>query len=238
MQPLIKRHPILSLLGIVLLIGAAWGVLSNRPSEPVILAVVNDAVEANPSGVATLVYRFNQAPLGSYAFSMKLPEGWTLISPLEAVEVEQEKSTPLFLNVQIPQQMAAGRYPITLTATGPRTLDIQSEVVVKSMYIPRLTTRSNPVQAEQGKTIVLDYELTNIGNRPGSFELTVEAPSNWVADVLQKSPELQPGESSTISIQTVISDDTVMERKEVILMANGDGQAKATIKVYVTPPKS
>jgi len=206
------------------------------PIETPLKSVVTDTIGI-PSGVATIAYRFENAPLGTYTLAIDLPDRWQTISFSSTYELTEPEAT-LFVNVQIPSQTEADNYPITLNAQRETTaLQANSTVTVKSTAVPRMLTNVEQLDVEEGEPLLLDYTLTNIGNKAGRFELKMkEFPEDWLFNLLENSPELQPGESTTITVQAIVSRGSALERKGLVFSAKSlDQESDVLLKVYVLP---
>gem|GEM_PF-5167711 len=227
----------LSVLGVALGLSAlTWvGLGLWQPPDLSVLRAVVPNLMAEPNGVATVVYRFEHAPPGRYDLAVTLPQGWRSVHAPDAVDVPPRGGGVVFLNVRLPAQTQPGRYPVVLRTTGAQALSATSHVVVKSVVLPRLTADVQQLQVEPGSTVRLNYTLTNVGNRAGTFGFRVDAPQDWETDVLRQRVSLAPGQTVGVSVQATISAKTLMERKEVTLFAGADREVKALIKVYVNP---
>ena len=227
----------LSVLGVALGLSAlTWvGLGLWQPPDLSVLRAVVPNLMAEPNGVATVVYRFEHAPPGRYDLAVTLPQGWRSVHAPDAVDVPARGGGVVFLNVRLPAQTQPGRYPVVLRTTGAQALSATSHVVVKPVVLPRLTADVQQLQVEPGSTVRLNYTLTNVGNRAGTFGFRVDAPQDWETDVLRQRVSLAPGQTVGVSVQATISAQTLMERKEVTLFAGADREVKALIKVYVNP---
>ncbi len=206
------------------------------PSESPLKPVATDT-SAIPSGVATIAYRFENAPVGLYTLAIDLPQGWQTVSFPSTYDLTESEAT-LFVNVQIPAQTEADSYPITLNAKRDNTaLQTNSTVTVKSIAVPRMLSDVEQLDVEEGDPLLLDYTLTNIGNKAGRFELEMkEFPEDWLINMLENSPELQPGESTTVTVQAIVAKGASLERKELTFSAKSlDQESVVLLKVYVLP---
>lgn len=204
------------------------------PEDP--LQAVSEEVSAIPGGVATLAYRIDHVEAGTYNLTLAKHEDWQAVRLPESIEVDG--ATTFFINLQVPQQAETGPYPVVVALRkGNRYSMAESKVIVPSVAVPRLTSSLQQLEVEEGDPLLLDYALTNIGNRPGRFSLEMEhVPEGWLINVLESSPELQPGESATITVQAIVAKGVSMERQELVFTAKGGGQqSDVLLKVYVLP---
>lgn len=146
-----------------------------------------------------------------FSLSAKAPEGWQVIfhpafddKRIANVPVEGGSSQGLDVEVQAPQQVKAGKYPITVTAAAggiTATLDLQVGIV--GSFDMRLTTPSGRLNAEAvaGREARVPLVVENKGTAPlEGVTFSASAPPNWS---VKFDPEtvatVPPGESRQVT---------------------------------------
>ena len=148
----------------------------------------------------------------TYGLSAKAPDGWTVVfkpsyqdTQISSVQVKTGSSQSLDINVTPPARVAAGDYPITVTASSASeraTADLK--VTVTGDYQMAMSTRSDlfNTQATAGQESPFYITITNSGSAPlQNVSLSSSKPQGWTVTFKpDKIDQLDPGAQREVAM--------------------------------------
>jgi len=178
-------------------------------------------------GDATTAFNFNTTLINNmlsqqtYSFSVNAPAGWkAAVKPgndstqIASISVEPRATQALTVSVTPPEDVAAGKYDITVTATSAsESLPIDLSVTITGNYKLKLGTPSGLLSydayAKKETPIVLT--LNNTGNADlTNITLSSSMPKGWTARFDPSSVELlEAGSSVQATVYITPGDDVI-----------------------------
>lgn len=178
-------------------------------------------------GDATTAFNFNTTLINNmlsqqtYSFSINAPAGWrAAVKPgndstqIASITVEPRATQALTVSVTPPEDVAAGKYDITVTATSAsESLPIDLSVTITGNYKLKLSTPSGLLSydayAKKETPIVLT--LNNTGNADlTNINLSSSMPKGWTARFEPSSVELlEAGSSVQATVYITPGDDVI-----------------------------
>jgi uncharacterized membrane protein len=208
-------------------------------------------VVAQASDAFTLTSQFDKlqgTPTDSFDFSLSLanntgtkatfgltaagPQGWTVTaSPASqnkasAVDVDPGASSDVSVTAKPPADVAAGTYPMTVTATGQgTTLTTKLSVEVTGSGTVSLATANQVLNANGSAGDTTDVHLTvsNTGTAPlSAVSLSSTPPSGWTVTFDPRTIDtIDPGKSADVVAHVQPAGDAITGDYQVTLSANG-----------------
>ena len=170
--------------------------------------------QGNIQGAASSTFTYNAtlrnqtADKQLYAFNSYAPPGWNVTfkanyKQVSSVEVEANHTQDITVEIDPPDQLAAGTYKIpVVAATNATSAKLELEVVVTGSYALELSTPEGLLSTTvtAGDTRRLEVLLTNKGSAPlKNIDMQFAAPTNWdVAFDPKKVDQLAPGKTASV----------------------------------------
>ena len=171
--------------------------------------------QANMAGAANTTFTFNAKLRNStdagqaYALNAAAPPGWKVsfkanYKQVSSVNIEPGHTQDISIEVDPPDETAAGTYKIPVTAsTGATSADLGLEVGITGSYGLQLTTPTGllSTDATAGDNKRLDLVVKNTGSADlKNIALVSAVPANWnVSFEPQKIDNLSAGQSVQVS---------------------------------------
>jgi hypothetical protein len=187
-------------------------VASGEPGPPVYgVALSADQAQEGLVG-STVVYNMSVTNTGNGAdsFALTVNSSWAaVVSPASIDNLPPGTSADFQVSVTIPGGTAHGATNITtVTATSDGdnsvadTAQLTTTASTQVVYAVELAANPTAQSGSVGTTVDYAVAITNIGNGPDTFNLTL-AGDTWPTTVAPTSVSLNPGESAqlTVSVQ-------------------------------------
>ncbi|MCM2294251.1 NEW3 domain-containing protein [Allorhizobium sp. BGMRC 0089] len=182
------------------------------------IAIHNDSTRANT------VNLISQTPPGfSASFTEQYGSQQLTSLPLKPGETKTVKVT-----VKPPEDVAAGKYPVTIGAQDPKVQG-NTQVVLDITGQPGLSLDAADERlsgsAEAGKEKSFKFTVTNTGTAPAhGISVSADGPSGWTLTANPaKIDEIMPGAKQTVSVAMTPSNKAIAGDYMVNVRANGDG---------------
>lgn len=174
----------------------------------------------------------NTGTKATFGLTAAGPQGWTVTaSPASqdkasAVEVDPGSSSDVSVTAKPPADVAAGTYPVTVTATGQgTTLTAKLSVEVTGSGTVSLATADQVLNANGAAGDTTDVHLTvsNTGTAPlSAVSLSSTPPSGWTVTFDPKTIDtIAPGKSADVVAHVQSAGDAITGDYQVTLSANG-----------------
>ncbi len=195
-------------------------------------------------GTANATFSFSLNVQNSTAQDLTLsvsaqgPDGWTVDAKLTAESqaasavVKAGSSSGVSVTANPPSSVAAGSYPITVSATaGTKQLQQQLEVDITGSYTMTMTTPSSVLSGHGsvGGVTEQQFVVTNTGTAPiANVALSATAPTNWKVEFDQPTlASLDPNAPVTVTAKITPSSDAITGDYMLTFKASSD-QANAS----------
>ncbi len=142
-----------------------------------------------------------------YKLTLDLPKGWTSLPVGDQVSLVPNGSKPVFANINVPGDVKAGEYEITMTAestTGPEKSTATTYIQVESVPDVELSWVAEPPRVGPGGRAEGAIEIRNTGNLTDTYEIEVTVEEGWNFSLEERKVRLLPGQSKTITISFTI----------------------------------
>jgi uncharacterized membrane protein len=148
----------------------------------------------------------------TYGLSFSAPEGWDVVfkpswdqTQISSVQVKSGASQGLDIQVTPPARVAAGEYPITVTAASPADQSsVELKVTVTGTYQMTMATRTDTFStaATAGQESTFYVTLFNTGSAPlQGITLSSYKPQGWAVTFSpDKIDNLEPGANREIAM--------------------------------------
>ncbi|HEV8489509.1 MAG TPA: NEW3 domain-containing protein [Candidatus Limnocylindrales bacterium] len=170
------------------------------------------------------------------------PSGQTQVASFAVAAGAQET---ISVSVDPPDTVAAGTYPITVTATAgdqSATAELQVEIVGKTEMVLTTPDQRLSANAEAGRQKDLQVQVQNDGTAPiTAVTLSQTAPQGWEITFEPESiPQVLPGQAQTATVHLTPSGSAIAGDYVVTLKASAaDGTSQAiNMRVTVDTPWS
>jgi uncharacterized membrane protein len=174
----------------------------------------------------------NTGTKATFGLTAAGPQGWTVTaSPASqnkaaAVDVDSGSSADVSVTAKPPADVAAGTYPITVTATGQgTTLTAKLSVEVTGSGSVSLATADQVLNANgaAGNTTDVHLVVSNTGTAPlSAVSLASTPPTGWTVTFDPKTIDtIEPGKSADVVARVQPAGDAITGDYQVTLSANG-----------------
>ncbi len=176
-----------------------------------------ELIETEPRQVLTTSFRVTNAATEKREFigSVKLPEGWQLITQEFPFELSPDESDVMLVSFFIPQGVLAGSYEIRYTVKDQKVPFISDWCSITVEVLPvtglELKLLEAPEYVIAGEEYQSRFILVNQNNVVTTFSLEIKSQNDYPATVDLTKFQLKPGESRTI-IVTVQTDVRIKKK--------------------------
>lgn len=181
----------------------------------------------------------------SYAFSANAPTGWTVnfkpsgeSTKVAALDVEARTSQGVDISVTPPENVEAGTYDISCTATSAsETMSIDLSVTITGSYALTLSTPSGRLSfdAYANQETAVQLTLTNDGNTDlTNVNLTSSAPSNWNVRFASETIELIEAGATVETTAYVTPSEEAMSGDYVTSLTARNSNASDSVEFRVS----
>ncbi len=192
---------------------------------------------------ATLIN--NTLSAQSYAFSSNAPTGWTVSfkpsgesTKVAALDVEARTSQGVDISVTPPENIEAGTYDITCTATSAsENMSIDLSVTITGSYDLTLSTPSGRLSfdAYANQESPVQLTLTNNGNTDlTNVNLTSSAPANWNVRFAKETIELIEAGATVETTAYVTPGEEAMSGDYVTVLSAKNSQVSDSVEFRVS----
>lgn len=143
-----------------------------------------------------------------YALRSKAPRGWQVtfkpnFKQATSVEIEENSSKDVSVEIKAPQNVSAGTYKIPVTAVNNQSsADLNLEVVIIGTYNINLTTPTCVVSTSitAGGKKETEFIVQNTGSvKLSNIKLSASKPSGWTINFSPSEiPSIEPGSSAVV----------------------------------------
>jgi len=185
----------------------AWNQFSVKYEEsagPIKVSPTKTRIEGDPDDFVTTVFVLRN--LGdqerSYELHVEVPQGWNILSGLEAVTISPQAQHEVFLTVQIPSGTPAGRYGLSLKAQSDEFWALgRAQIVVRARERLKLALPFSDLIVHPNEEKALSLIVTNRGNVTARVALAVTAaPAAWRFELQESSVTLPPNQSASVAL--------------------------------------
>ena len=183
----------------------------------------------------------------SFGLNTQGPDGWTITatpsgsSQATTATVNAGSSGTINVSAKPADNVAAGSYPITVTATaGDKSVQTQLAVDITGSYSMSMSTPDQRLNASgnAGDTITRSITVTNSGTAPlQGVTFTSTPPTGWTVTFDPKTVDIAPNQTATVNALIKPSGDAVAGDYVVTLGAAetaSGASANATEDIRVT----
>lgn len=225
------------LLGILL----AWPVNSTADARLQVLALERQ-LDADKRGIVTLRMEVENRSSTAREFqeSLQLPEGWSLLSTAAPFTLMAGQRELRLLHVLVPNQSAAGQFPLTyqLQALNDSSLYSQEtvQVAVQALMGIQLSRLAVPANLLAGEAYQAQFLLTNTGNLPQQYRIRLHDSDGYALQITPAQLQLSPGASQTITLKGKVAEQPDTEVHRLTLMVYGAGQpVEESLNIPIIP---
>lgn len=174
----------------------------------------------------------NTGTKASFGLTASGPQGWTVTAApssqdkASAVDVEAGSSADIAVTAKPPADVAAGTYPITVTATGGQgtklTADLSVEVAGSGTLSLATADQVLNANGAAGDTTDVHLTVSNTGTGPlSAISLSSTPPSGWTVTFDPKTIDsIEPGKSVDVVAHVQPSGDAITGDYQLTLSAN------------------
>jgi len=192
---------------------------------------------------ATLIN--NTLSAQSYAFSSNAPTGWTVSfkpsgesTKVAALDVEARTSQGVDISVTPPENVEAGTYDLSCTATSASEhMSIDLSVTITGSYDLTLSTPSGRLSfdAYANQESPVQLTLTNNGNTDlTNVNLTSSAPTNWNVRFASETIELIEAGATVETTAYVMPGEEAMSGDYVTVLTARNSNASDSVEFRVS----
>lgn len=185
----------------------------------------------------------------SYSLAAQAPDGWNVTftpssgdNQIASLSVESGKTEGLYVGIDPPASVTAGKYTITCTATSANeTLSADLSVIITGTYSIELSTPTGMLNADAyaGSESPVDLVVTNTGSADlTDLTLTASAPSSWSVRFDQSSiDKIAAGETRQVTAYIKPGSEAITGDYSVTInAANNQADGTTALRVTVKTP--
>lgn len=192
---------------------------------------------------ATLIN--NMLSTQSYSFSANAPTGWQVSfmpadesTKVAGLDVEARKTQGLDIIVTPPENVEAGEYTITCTATSAaEKMSVELKVTITGSYAMEMSTPSGrlSLDAYANKESAVQVTLTNTGNTAlTNVNLTSSAPSDWNVRYETETIDVIEAGATVETTAYITPGEEAMSGDYVTTLKASSGTASDQIELRIT----
>lgn len=245
-----KKSIVLALGGALVLvaIGAlwAWNRFSAQYEEstgPISVSPVKTMIPSDPDDFATIVFVVHNLDTQAHTYQLAatIPEGWLALDIPETIELSPNTQQELFLTVQVPPAVPAGRYLVGLKAHNNSSFAlgrVQVEVRARERLKLSLVPTALTIYTTEEKSLVLT--VTNRGNVTLRVTVAVTAaPRSWQFRLRESSLTLAPSQSKPVELAIKPLQDAAIAPAQFTVQATSDqARDELSFTVVLSPEPS
>lgn len=202
-----------------------WTAFSQTATMPVVEIRSGQSALVQPGDFfsATLAVR-SGAPAGeTWRDRLEVPEGWTVLSPVDLPFVQAGPEEIRLVAVAVPRSAEEGRYTLHYvvgTETDPARELARAELTVNVPKISALEIKSEQTAdwAIAGEKVPVSLRLSNRGNHTLRVDLKARSTLDYVAAVAPAQLQLGPGESAVVAGEFAIPPNLRREQNHAFLL--------------------
>ena len=182
----------------------------------------------------------------TFALGTQGPDGWTVTAKpsgqenATSVPVTAGSTSTITVNATAPQNVAAGTYPITVSANGGNqnlTADLKINVVGSYKVSLSTPNQNLNVRATAGTATPVQFVVSNDGTAPiTNVKLSASTPTNWTLENFNPAtiPSIDAGKTATVTGTLTPSGDAIAGDYNVTVTATAaEGSGNTTIRTTV-----
>ena len=169
-----------------------------------VFVTVTEEKTTDAGSIVTHVFTINNEGTqhDTYALDAEIPDGWASLPVSSRVLVLSGQTSVVFVNLSVPSSAEAGTYAVSLRVTSNGDPSVIAEAAgvihVRTDWDLSLAWVKQPGRGQPGKWLEGSFLLTNTGNTPDEYLISLEIEPAWEVDLLTSTIGLMPGESSVI----------------------------------------
>ena len=224
--------------------GIAQAGKQDQPTPPFSVRLMNIEAAANTTFTYNAKLRNDASSPRIYQLSAQLPAGWNISFKVEGIQVtsisiEPGKTQDISIDIQPAMAAKPAKYNIpVLAVTGPETLKLDLEAVVKGSYKAELSTPTGRLSDDvtEGKRKEIRLVVKNTGTIAlDNLELSAQTPPQWQASFVPSSiAKLEPGKESEVIATLSVPDKTIAgDYVTTFNVKNAQASAEAAFRMTV-----
>jgi uncharacterized membrane protein len=224
--------------------GFAQAGSQGQATPPFSVRLMNIEAAANTTFTYNAKLRNDASSPRIFQLSAQLPAGWNISFKVEGIQVTSlslEPGKTQDINIDIQPAMAAkpAKYNIPVVAvTGPETLKLDLEAVVKGSYKVELSTPTGRLSGDvtEGKRKEIHLVVKNTGTIAlDNLELSAQTPPQWQASFVPSNiAKLEPGKESEVIATLSVPDKTIAgDYVTTFTVKNAQATADAAFRMTV-----
>ncbi|MFH1854417.1 MAG: SdrD B-like domain-containing protein [Candidatus Omnitrophota bacterium] len=158
-----------------------------------------------------------------YVIEANVPDGWQIISSLNAVSLSPNESRSIPLTVSVPSNALTGYdYDLILSAHSQSDPKVRDQDRFSVSILPRARIRvigpSAGEKAGPGQTVKYRFVIINLGNGKDIFEISASSAHGEKVEISDRSVELAVGEKKEVMAVIHIPMDVSSETMHVLTL--------------------
>ena len=159
--------------------------------------------EAVPGHFITIVFpiRYNGEKKLTVNTDYRVPEKWSVLSPISKFTLHKDERNILFLTLLVPQGTKPDIYKVGLSIEDKSGHIIEeiTEIEVLPLVSLKMINLTENVNVHPGKSVELSTKIINEGNIKANVNLKIDKPFDWEIEGFKEKIAIEAGSSSVIS---------------------------------------
>lgn len=156
---------------------------------------------------------------------------------VDTVTIDAQSYQAVFLRVDVPFEMAVGRYTATVHVQrdDEQALQVPLTLTVENTYALRISSQNININTFSGQEFQVNVTANNTGASDlNNVSLMVDAPAKWVVQVNPQSIDtLSPDETASFDVTVLVSPAQISIDQQIALVATSDQVSSPETSVQV-----